>query len=153
MGDMRMNAADSLQEFLAYHRRMVVIMAGVCLAVLAALLAVGGGNMALPGGFAAGAAARLIKFRFLDLAVVRQIAVEKKDAAAAQLKSMALWMTLFILAALAVFTFNLNVWAMVAGIFLPPLILVADTYARPNLFARPDTGGNDGGATAEDAGE
>jgi hypothetical protein len=53
------------------------------------------------------------------------------------------WMGLFILAAAVVFVCRLNVWTMVAGIFLPPAILVADTWMRPSLFAR----------TAEDAHE
>ncbi len=148
-----MDASESLSEFLAYHRRMTAVMTGACLAVLALLLAFGRGDLALAGGFAAGAAARLVKFRFLDLAVVRKIAVEKRAAAATQLKSMALWLALFMLAAAAVFAFRLNVWTMVAGIFLPPLILVADTYARPNLFARPDPGKKGDSAQTEDAGE
>lgn len=131
-----MDEPDSLKEFLAYHRRMFAVMAAACLAVLAALAIARPGDPALAGGFAAGAAARLLKFRFLDIAVVRKIALEKKDAASTQLRTMAAWMGLFILAAAVVFLCRLNVWTMVAGIFLPPAILVADTCLRPNLFAR-----------------
>ncbi len=131
-----MNETDSLKEFLDYHRRMFSIAAAACLAVLAALLLIRPGDPALAGGFVAGAVARLVKFRFLDIAVVKKIALEKKDAATTQLKATAAWMGLFILAAAIVFLFGMNVWAMVAGIFLPPAILIADTYVRPDLFAR-----------------
>lgn len=148
-----MDVPDGLKDFIAYHRRMFLFMAAACLIVFVALLVFGAGDWTLAGGFAAGAAARLIKFRFLDLAVVRKIAVEKKDAAATQLKSMVVWMALFALAAVAVFTFKLNIWTMVAGIFLPPLLLVADTYLRPNLFARSAPEGDAPGATTEDSGE
>lgn len=144
-----MDVPDNLKEFVAYHRRMFTIMTGVCLAVLTVMMAVKRGDWALAGGFAAGAAARLVKFRFLDIAVVRKIALEKKNAAATQLKSMAAWLLLFGLATAAVLTLNLNIWAMVAGIFLPPVLLVADTYLRPNLFSQTPPGGGGEANTEE----
>lgn len=138
-----MDAPNSLNDFVVYHRRMFAVMTGACLAVLVIMMAARRGDWALAGGFAAGAAARLVKFRFLDIAVVRKIAIEKKDAAATQLKSMAVWLVLFGSAAAVTLSLNLNVWAMVAGIFLPPVLLVADTYLRPNLFSRTPSGGGD----------
>ncbi len=87
------------------------------------------------GGFCLGAAAQLLKFRFLDIAVIQRIAVEKRDPAGVQLKAAFVTLLLFGGAAAAVLKLGFNVWAMALGVFLPRLILIADTYLRPNPFA------------------
>lgn len=125
-----------MREFNQYHRRISVVMFMVCVVAFVALAVLRRGDLSWALGFGLGAAAQLVKFTLVDIAVVRKIAVERKDAAATQLKGMAVWLVLFALAALAVFTWRLNVWAMVAGIFLPRLILIADTRLRPDLFSR-----------------
>lgn len=133
-----MQVPESMREFITYHRRMFTLMAVICAAVLAVLLLAMPGELAWAGGFAAGAAAQLFKFGVLDIAAIKKIATEQKDAATAQVKSMYLSLLVFALAVAAVYKLGLNVWAMAAGIFLPRLILVADTYIRPNPFKRPD---------------
>ncbi|MCD8352337.1 MAG: hypothetical protein LUC93_17170 [Planctomycetaceae bacterium] len=143
-----MATPDSMQDFLRYHRRMFSLMIGVCLAVFVVLLAVMRHDMAWAGGFAAGAAAQLGKFGFLDVAVIKKIAAEKKDPAVTQLKAMFVSLALFGLAVVIVYTFGLNVWTMAAGIFLPRLILLADAYIRPNPF-----GNGTEDAAAEETGE
>lgn len=135
------DAPDSLKEFFAYHGRMFMIMAGACIAACAALVILRPSDPALAGGFAVGALARLAKFRFLDIIVVKKIAIGKKDAATTQLKVMVVWVGMFIVAAAVVFLCRLNVWGLVAGLFLPPAILIADTYLRPNLFRRAEDSG------------
>lgn len=129
-----MDAPDGMLQFVNYHRRMFGLMCGVCLAVAVILLAAMRPDWAYAGGFAAGAAAQLFKFGFLDIAAIRKIAVEKNAAATTQLKSMFLSLAVFGLAVIIVYTLRLNVWAMAAGIFLPRLILVADSYLRPDPF-------------------
>lgn len=129
-----MTTHDGMTAFLRYHKRMFTLMTGICLAVAAALLAIMRGAPEWPGGFALGAAAQLLKFGLLDVAVVRKIAAEKRDPAATQLKTMFLSLVLFGLAVFAVLTLGYNVWAMAAGIFLPRLLLLADAYIRPNPF-------------------
>lgn len=132
-----MNTLDGMTQFLRYHRRMFHLMTGVCLAVPAALFALTRPDFSWAGGFAAGAAAQLLKFGFLDVAVVKKIAAEKKDPAATQLKAMFFSLVLFGLAVAAVYALGFNVWTMAAGIFLPRLILLADAYLRPNPFGNP----------------
>lgn len=131
-----MDVSESLREFTLYHRRMAAFQGMVCLALFAVLAALMRDDYSWWGGFAAGAAAQLLKFRFLDIAVIRKIAVEQKDAAATQLKAMVPSLALFGLAVFAVYSLRLNVFAMAAGIFLPRLILIADSYIRPNPFGK-----------------
>ncbi len=128
-----MEPSSGMRQFLLYHRRMVVVMTAVSAAVwLVVRLTFRDGGLST--GFLIGAAAQLLKFGFLDVAVVRKIAIEKKNAAATQLKTGAVTLLLFAAAALFVIKNSLSVWAMAAGIFLPRLILIADTYIRPNPF-------------------
>ncbi|MCD8138226.1 MAG: hypothetical protein LUE17_00330 [Planctomycetaceae bacterium] len=143
-----MATPDSMQDFIRYHRRMFGLMIGACLAVFAVLLAVMRQDTAWAGGFAVGAAAQLVKFGFLDIAVIKKIAAEKKDPAVTQLKAMLVSLALFGAAVVFVYTFALNVWTMAAGIFLPRLILLADAYIRPNPF-----GTGTEAAAAEETGE
>ncbi len=135
-----MNAPESLREFLGYHRRMLALMAGVCLAAAVALLALLRNDLAYSGGFAVGAAAQLFKFGVLDIGAIRRIAAAQQGAAAIQMRSTFMSLVVFGLAVVAVWKLGLNVWAMAAGIFAPRVILLADAYLRPNLFARPADG-------------
>lgn len=148
-----MDQSDSMRPFLAYHRKMF----GLCLAAAAAgvvLLAVfRADDMGWAGGFAIGSLAQLVKFGFIDVNVIKKIAVEKKDPAATQLKTLFVSLFIFGLAVLAVHTLKMNVWAMAAGIFLPRLILVADTYIRPNPFHDVDGEADGQGGEPEDDGE
>ncbi len=106
-------------------------------------------RVAWAGGFVAGAAAQLLKFAFLDVAIIKKIAAEKKDPATTQLKAMFVSLLLFGLAVAAVYSLGFNVWAMAAGIFMPRIILLADAYIRPNPFG---TGTDGSGAdSVEDA--
>ncbi len=124
----------NLQAFLHYHRRMFLIMAMACLAVFAGLVVVMRQDFSWSGGFLLGAAAQLLKFRFLDIAVIQKIAIEKRDPAGVQLKAAFVTLVLFGGAAAAVLKMGFNVWAMALGVFLPRLVLIADTYLRPNPF-------------------
>lgn len=127
-----------MREFAGYHRKMLCLMAGACLVVAAALLVVMWENREWAGGFAVGAAAQLFKFGVLDIGVIRKIAVGGNGAATAQVKSMYAFLLILGAAAFLVYTLKLNPWAMLAGIVLPRLVLIADTYLRPNLFAPAD---------------
>ncbi len=129
-----MEAAYNLKAFLHYHRRMFMLMAMICLMVFIGLLLAMRQDFTWSGGFLLGAAAQLLKFRFLDIAVIQKIAIEKRDPAGVQLKAAFVTLLLFGAAAAAVLKLGYNVWAMALGIFLPRLILIADTYLRPNPF-------------------
>lgn len=135
--------SEGMREFLAYHRRMLVLMAGVCLAAAVVLLAVFRDDWSWAGGFAVGAAAQLVKFGLLDLAAIKRIAAIREGAAVTQLKSSFMSLVLFGCAVAVVYHLRLNVWAMAAGIFLPRLVLLGDAYLRPNPF------GENGGAGTE----
>lgn len=127
-------ASDSMRQFLAYHRRMLLLMGGVCLAISAALALAMRGHLDWAGGFAAGAAAQLLKFGWLDVAVVKKIAATREKAATTQLQSSFFSLLVFGAALFLVYKFDLYVWTFVAGVFLPRVILIADTYIRPNPF-------------------
>ncbi|MCC8165115.1 MAG: hypothetical protein LIQ31_02935, partial [Planctomycetes bacterium] len=72
-----MEPSSGMRHFLLYHRRMVVVMTVVSAAVYLVLrLAFEDGSLST--GFLIGAVAQLLKFGFLDVAVVRKIAIEKK---------------------------------------------------------------------------
>jgi hypothetical protein len=149
-----MDAPDGMTDFLRYHRHMLALLTGICLAAAAALAVAMRPGFAWAGGFAAGAAAQLLKFAFIDVAVIKKIAAEKKNPAATQLKAMFVSLLLFGLAVVVVFSRGFNVWAMAAGIFLPRLVLLADARLRPNPFGKDADGdGNDrdSNASAEDA--
>lgn len=130
-----MGDPDGMRQFLRYHKRMFGIMVAVCVAVFAGLLIGMGGDASWALGFGFGAAAQLAKFGVIDVAVVKKVAAEKKDAAATQLKAMFFSLFIFGIAVIAVYKLGGNVWAMAAGIFLPRVILIADAWLRPNPFA------------------
>ena len=146
-----MDAPESMREFLGYHRRMVVLMSAICVVVVLLLALAMPGDLSWAGGFAVGAAARLAKFGILDIAAIKKMAAERKDAALVQVKTMYLFLVILAAAGLLVYRLGLNVWAMAAGIFLPNVVLLAETWLRPNLFGQAKEG--DGGALgAEDEG-
>lgn len=130
-----METPDGMRQFITYHRNMLIIMIGVCFVIAAVLALAMGSDYSWSAGFAAGAAAQLFKFGFLDIAAIRKIAESKESAPTTQLKSSFLSLVVFGLGLAAVFTLNLNVWAFAAGIFIPRIILIADTYVRPDPFA------------------
>lgn len=129
-----MNEPEGMREFLIYHRRMLIGMIVACLAATVGLCLATPGDFRLAGGFAAGAAAQLFKFGFLDVRIIRKIATERERTAATQMKAMFLSLVVFGLSLLATLRLGWNVWATAAGIFLPRLILIADTWFRPNPF-------------------
>lgn len=139
-----MDATDGLEAFTSYHKQMFAVMAIVCIAVCAALFLAIPSDHAWAGGFAAGAAAQLFKFGFLDIAAIKKIAVERDAAATTQVKSMFLSLIVFGLAVVVVYKLRFNVWAMAAGIFLPRIILLLDAWLRPNPFGK--IGAADAGA-------
>lgn len=114
---------------------MLLLMGGVCLAALSVLGFVMRHDFAWAGGFAAGAAAQIFKFAFIDLNTIRKIAVQRENAPATQLKASFLSLAIFAAALAAVYKFDLNIWACAAGILLPRIVLIVDTYVRPNPFA------------------
>lgn len=141
-----MDAIDGLAAFTSYHRQMFIVMAIICAIVSAALfIGVPSPDHAWAGGFAAGAAAQLLKFGILDIAAIRKIAAEREAAAMTQVKSMFMSLVIFGLAVVAVYALRLNVWSMAAGIFLPRIILVVDTWIRPNPFAGAGAGRREDG--------
>lgn len=123
-----------MEQFLQYHRRIFLVMAAVCLAVLAALWLGLRGDASWALGFACGAAAQLLKFGFIDVSVVRRLAAGGKGAETAQLKASLFSLLILGIAVAAVYKLGGNVWGMAAGIFLPRVILVADSWLRPNPF-------------------
>lgn len=133
-----METPDGMRQFITYHRKMFALMGGICLAILVVLGAVVRDN-SLCAGFACGAAAQLIKFGFLDIASVRQLAAQREKAAAIQLKTSFLSLLVFGLALVPVYLYHFNIWAFAAGIFIPRIVLIADTYFRPNPFVSEDS--------------
>lgn len=143
-----MDSFESMKAFLAYHRNMFGLCIVVSVMVTVVLAVVKADDLSWAGGFAAGSLAQLFKFGFVDVNVIRKIAVAKEGAAGIQLKAMFFSLAIFAVAVLAVHSLKLNVWAMAAGIFLPRLILVADTYIRPDPFKNA-AGPEDDGAKQE----
>ena len=129
-----MGEQDGMRQFLHYHKRVFAIMALVCAAGVVGLAAGMRSDPSWALGFGLGAAAQLAKFGFIDVAVVRKVAAEKKDAATTQLKAMFFSLFVFGVAVVVVYKLNGNVWAMAAGIFLPRILLIADAWIRPNPF-------------------
>ncbi|MCL2000961.1 MAG: hypothetical protein FWG74_05965 [Planctomycetes bacterium] len=132
-----MDAPEGLRTFTKYHHRMLAIMTGACLGVTVILFALLRNDFAWCGGFAVGAAAQLFKFGVLDIAAIRRIAASSQGAAGIQMLTTLLSLAVFGLAGLCIWKADWNIWAMAAGIFVPRLILLADAYLRPELFARP----------------
>jgi hypothetical protein len=126
------NEHKAMRQFIRYHRSLLVVMAAACAGGLACLAVFGETQWWI--GFGAGAAAQLFKFAFVDAAVVRRLAEGKTDVVAAQARGMIYSLIVFGIAVLAIYNFGGSVWAMAAGIFLPRVILIADTWLRPDLF-------------------
>lgn len=147
-----MNHTDGLDAFLAYHRKMFGLFIAAAAVVTVVLIILKRDDLAWAGGFAIGSLAQLFKFGFIDVNVVKKIAVEKKDAAGTQLKTMFLSLAVFAAAVLVVHKLKWNVWAMAAGIFLPRLLLLADAYVRPNPFGPFDEQDDAGRRFPEDDG-
>ncbi len=128
------NERSRMEQFLSYHRKMFVLTAILCGAV-----AVGIGVL-LPGdwlrllGFLVGAAAQLIKFGFLDVSTVKRMAAAPDQAAKLQLRATFLSLLIFCLALAVAFKFSLDIWMVAAGIFLPRIILIIDSFVRPDPF-------------------
>ncbi len=132
---------ETVEQFLHYHKQIFSVMFLLCFVALAGMAAGAAGDASYAPyalGFGLGAAAQLLKFRCVDSAVIRKIAVEKKDAAAVQLKAMGGSLLLFGIAVAAAHRWGGDIWAMAAGIFLPRLVLVADAWIRPNPFRTED---------------
>ncbi|MDR1612142.1 MAG: hypothetical protein LBT97_05090 [Planctomycetota bacterium] len=127
---------DGLREFLAYHRRMLILLTAVSASVSLGLLLLAHGDYALFGGFVAGASAQLLKFGILDVGVVKSMADHQGDAPMRQVKSRYGTLALFAVAIIVTIKFGFNVWAFAAGVVLPRVIFLADTFLRPNLFAK-----------------
>lgn len=140
-----MDAFDSMKAFLAYHRHMFGLCLAVAIGATVLLFLLRPDDPAWAGGFAIGSFAQLVKFGFIDINVIKKIAAERKNAPGIQLKAMFLSLAVFAVAVVASHSLKMNVWAMAAGIFLPRLILVADTYIRPDPFKH-EPGPEDDGA-------
>ena len=93
------------------------------------------GELSYGMGFAVGAAAQVTKFGFLDVSTIRNIAANPKNAAKTQLMAMFFTLIIFAAAIVCALRFRMNIWAMAAGIFLPRIILLADTFLRPDPFS------------------
>lgn len=123
-----------MERFLVYHRRMFLISLAISVAAAVALALVLPGDWARLGGFVVGAAAQLFKFGFFDVATIQKMAAQPDRAPGIQLRSTVLSLILFGAAVAVVFWCRFDVWTMAMGIFLPRLILLVDTYIRPNPF-------------------
>ena len=137
-----MKEPDGMREFLAYHKRMSVIMTLLCLACAAALFIAVPGDFAWCGGFAIGAAAQLFVFKFLDVQVIKKTAESPDASKMASVKKMYLSMVIYAAAVLLIYKLHLNVWSFVLGMFAPKLMLIADMYLRPNVFEKHGDGGD-----------
>lgn len=129
---------------MAYHRRMLLLLMVVCAAAAVCLLVFVPGDYARLGGFVTGAAAQLLKFATLDVWLVKRMATDPDNAAMQQIKSRYGTLALLAIAVVVSLKFRFNVWALAAGIFLPRVILLADTYLRPNIFAKPPSAAPEG---------
>lgn len=131
-----------MEEFLVYHKRMFLLTG------IVTILAAVGIAIALPGdharfwGFVIGAAAQLFKFGLLDVSTIKQMAASPDHAAKIQLRATLLGMAVFGVAVVLVFVLGFDVWTMAAGIFLPRIILLVDTFIRPNPFGDKTEGEN-----------
>ncbi len=123
-----------MEEFLAYHKKMFRISIIVCAVAAVAVLFLLPGDFPRFWGFIVGAAAQLAKFGFLDVGTVQRITADPDHAAKIQLRATLLSLVLFGIAIAIVFICKLNVWMLALGIFLPRLLLIADTFFRPNPF-------------------
>ncbi len=132
---------------------MLVLLTAVCAAAAVCLLVFVPGDWARFGGFVIGAAAQLLKFATLDVWLVKRMATDPDNAAMQQLKSRYGTLALLAIAVVVSLKFRFNVWALAAGIFLPRVILLADTYLRPNIFAKPSSAAPEGNETREECGE
>ena len=124
-----------MEEFLLYHRRMfiiVLVVSGIAALSLFILLP---GELSYGFGFLVGSAAQLIKFGFLDVSTIRTIAANPKDAPKAQLRAMVFTMIIFAVGIVIALRFRMNIWAMAAGVFLPRIVLLVDTFLRPDPFS------------------
>lgn len=139
-----MESSSGLREFLAYHRRMLALLTAVCATGAVCLLVFVPGDYARLGGFTLGAAGQLLKFATLDVWLVKRMATDPEKAAMQQLKSRYGALALLAVVLVVSLKFKFNVWALAAGIFLPRVILLADTYLRPNIFAKPSSAAPDG---------
>lgn len=135
-----------MDQFLLYHKRIFI------LALVVSFVAAGALYFLLPGepsyvcGFIVGAVAQLAKFGVLDVSTIRRIAADPGNAAKTQLRATVFSLVIFAAAVAVVIKFGLNVWTMAAGIFLPRIILLADTFIRPDPFAKaqdPKDGGDE----------
>lgn len=146
-----MEESEGLQSFLAYHRRMLAVMFGACLVVTVLLIAFAPGEWAWIGGFATGAAAQLLKFGIVDISVVKQVALHPDSEPWQRVKARYGTLALLVLAVILTLKFKLNPWALAAGIFLPRVLLLADTYLRPNVFATPSSAISEGNGGEKEA--
>ena len=124
-----------MEQFLLYHRRMFFIVLIVSGIVACSLFLILPSEPTYALGFVAGAAAQLVKFGFLDVATVRNIAANPKGGAKVQLQAMVMTMIIFSIAIVVSLKVDFNVWTMAAGVFLPRIILLADTFLRPDPFS------------------
>ncbi|MDR2392204.1 MAG: hypothetical protein LBE84_11075 [Planctomycetota bacterium] len=131
-----MTAPESMREFLRYHQHMAVLMAVVALVVAAALAILFRPGHAWTVGFALGAGTQIFKFAVLDIRPILAVASGAAGPGRSQLRIMFLSLVLFGSMAAAGLWIGANIWAMAAGVFLPRLILLADTWFRPDPFAR-----------------
>lgn len=123
-----------MEDFLSYQKKMLRISIAVCVIAAVAIIFLLPGDFPRLWGFVAGAAAQLAKFGLLDVGTVQRIAADPEHAAKIQLRATLLSLLLFGLAIAIVFVCRLNVWMLALGIFLPRMLLIADTFFRPDPF-------------------
>ena len=138
-----------MEQFLLYHKRMfivILIVSGMAALFFFVLMP---GELSYGMGFLIGAAAQVTKFGFLDVSTIRNIAANPKNAAKTQLMAMFFTLIIFSAAIVLALRFKLNVWAMAAGIFLPRIILLADTFLRPDPFSNKGNSGTSPGGDSD----
>ena len=134
-----------MEQFLLYHKRMFIIILIVSGMAALSLFVLMPGDLSYGMGFVIGSAAQATKFGFLDVSTIRNIAANPKNAAKTQLMAMFFTLVIFSAAIALVLRFEMNVWAMAAGIFLPRIILLADTFLRPDPFSGKENKGTSPG--------
>ena len=135
-----------------YAKSIFTVMVLVAAAATVGIAILGPANPKWVYGFALGAAGQLLKFRVIDVPTVIRIGTAPENAVKTQLLStfmgFAILGSVFLIAILwrgSMF----QPWMTLGGVLLPRLVLVADGYFRPNLFAEPGPDKPDPAATGE----
>ena len=138
-----------IHRFMRYQRNMLLCVAlltaaGIAVAVL------GVDRPAWGAGLALGSATGLVKFRLRVLALLRL--AQEQESAKPQVRASLFGYALAVGALVAAWRFQnvFSLWATLAGLLLPNLVLIADGFLRPHLFAKTVAAANESGDHANE---